>query len=288
MVNVGRVGIWSFGLRNDDPNAAGEIRDAAAELERLGYDAIWLGGSPGVHHAEPVLEATSRVVVATGILNIWEYAAADVAARHKAVSAAHPGRFLLGLGASHAGLAEGYRRPYSAMVAYLDGLDAAGVPRSERVLAALGPRMLALSRDRAAGAHPYLVTPEHTALAREILGSDRMLAPEIKVVLNTDLERARATARRHLGFYMKLPNYTNNLLRLGFTEEDFAEGGSDRLIDAAVACGDVEAVRGRIAAHREAGADHAVLQVLTDDRSGLPRTEWRELAAGLGLDRRGS
>ncbi|GAA4625898.1 LLM class F420-dependent oxidoreductase [Actinoallomurus vinaceus] len=288
MVNVGRVGIWSFGLRNDDPNAAGEIREAAAELERLGYDAIWLGANPGVDHAVPVLEATSRVVVATSILNIWEYDAAEVAARHTAVSAAHPGRFLLGLGASHAGLVEGYRRPYSAMVAYLDGLDAEGVPRSERVLAALGPRMLALSRDRAAGAHPYLVTPEHTAQAREILGPDRVLAPEIKVVLDTDPERARATARQHLGMYMTLPNYTNNLLRLGFTEDDFAEGGSDRLIDAAVAWGDVEAVRRQIAAHRDAGADHAVLQVLSADPSGLPRTEWRELAAGLGLDRRGS
>ncbi|GAA4614028.1 LLM class F420-dependent oxidoreductase [Actinoallomurus liliacearum] len=283
MVDVGRVGIWSIGFRNDDPSAANEIRDAAAELEELGYGAIWLGGSPGVHHAVPLLEATSRIVVATGILNIWEYDAADVADRQKAVSAAYPGRFLLGLGASHPGLVKAYDKPYSAMTRYLDGLDTAGAPSAERVLAALGPRMLELARDRTAGAHPYLVTPEHTERARQVLGPDRLLAPEVKVVLDTDPERARATARQHLGFYMKLPNYTNNLLRLGFTEDDFADGGSDRLVDAVVAWGDVEAVRRRVDAHRDAGADHAALQVLTDDRSGLPRAQWRELATALDL-----
>ncbi|MEV5751905.1 LLM class F420-dependent oxidoreductase [Actinoallomurus sp. NPDC052308] len=282
-MDVGRVGIWSIGFRNDDPSAANEIRDAAAELEELGYGAIWLGGSPGVHHAVPLLEATSRIVVATGILNIWEYDAADVADRQKAVSAAYPGRFLLGLGASHPGLVKAYDKPYSAMTRYLDGLDAAGAPSAERVLAALGPRMLELARDRTAGAHPYLVTAEHTARARQVLSPDRLLAPEVKVVLDTDPERARATARQHLGFYIKLPNYTNNLLRLGFTEDDFADGGSDRLVDAVVAWGDVEAVRRRVDAHRDAGADHAALQVLTDDRSGLPRAQWRELATALDL-----
>ncbi|MEV5709210.1 LLM class F420-dependent oxidoreductase [Actinoallomurus sp. NPDC052274] len=283
MVDVGRVGIWSIGFRNDDPSAANEIRDAAAELEELGYGAIWLGGSPGVHHAVPLLEATSRIVVATGILNIWEYDAADVADRQKAVSAAYPGRFLLGLGASHPGLVKAYDKPYSAMTRYLDGLDAAGSPSAERVLAALGPRMLELARDRTAGAHPYLVTPEHTARAREVLGPDRLLAPEVKVVLDTDPERARATARQHLDFYLKLPNYTNNLLRLGFTEDDFADGGSDRLVDAVVAWGDAEAVRRRVAAHRDAGADHAALQVLNGDPNGLPRAQWRELATALDL-----
>ncbi|MCO5992444.1 LLM class F420-dependent oxidoreductase [Actinoallomurus rhizosphaericola] len=283
MVDVGRVGVWSIGLRNDDPSAANEIREAAAELEELGYGAIWLGGSPDVRHAVPLLEATSRIVVATGILNIWEHDAADVADRQKAVSSAHPGRFLLGLGASHATAVKDYAKPYSAMARYLDGLDAAGAPPSERVLAALGPRMLELARDRTAGAHPYLVTPEHTERARQILGPDRLLAPEVKVVLDTDPGRARATARAHLGFYMQLPNYTNNLLRLGFTEDDVADGGSDRLVDAVVAWGDVEAVRRRVAAHRDAGADHATLQVLTGDRNGLPRAEWRELAAGLDL-----
>lgn len=283
MVNVGRIGIWNVGLRNDDPSAAAEIRDAAAELERLGYDAIWLGGSPSVDHAVPLLEATSHIAVATGILNIWQHEAEEVAARQAAVSAAHPDRFLLGLGASHAPAVEGYHRPYSTMVSYLDRLDAAGSPPADRVLAALGPRMLELSRDRAAGAHPYLVTPEHTRTARDILGQGPLLAPEIKVVLDTDLDRARATARRHLEMYLRLPNYTNNLLRLGFVQDDFADGGSDRLIDAVFAVGDVDAARGRMAAHYDAGADHAVIQVITPDRTGMPRAQWRELAAGLDL-----
>lgn len=284
MVDVGRVGIWSIGLRNDDPDAAAEIGEAAAELEELGYGAIWLGASPGVDHAVPLLRATARIAVATGILNIWAHDPADVAARRAALSAAHPGRFLLGLGASHAFAVPGYRKPYSAMVDYLDRLDAAGSPASERVLAALGPRMLALSRDRAAGAHPYLVTPEHTATAREVLGSGPLLAPEVKVVLETDAARARAAARRHLELYLRLPNYTNNLLRLGFTGDDFRDGGSDRLIDATFAWGDVEAVRRRMTAHYDAGADHVVLQVIgDDDRTALPRAQWRELAAGLGL-----
>jgi probable F420-dependent oxidoreductase len=280
-MDLGRVGVWNVGLRSDDPGAAGEIREAAAELEELGYGAIWLGSSPGVRHALPLLEATSRIVVATGILNIWEHDAADVAAQRSRVAAAHPGRFLLGLGASHAAIAKGYHKPYSAMVDYLDRLDAAGSRPADRVLAALGPRMLALSRDRAAGAHPYLVTPEHTATAREILGPDPLLAPEVKVALDADPDRARAAARRHLAIYLRLPNYTNNLLRLGFTEDDLRDGGSDRLIDAAVAWGGTESVRERVTAHQAAGADHIVLQVVTGP--ALPRAQWREIAAGLGL-----
>jgi len=282
-MDLSRVGIWSIGLRNEDPNAAGEIREAAAELEGLGYGAIWLGGSPGVSHAVPLLEVTSRIVVATGILSIWDHDAAEVAARQAVLAIEHPGRFVLGLGASHAALAKAYDKPYSAMVDYLDRLDTAGSSKSERVLAALGPRMLALSRDRAAGAHPYLVTPEHTATAREILGQGPLLAPEVKVVLDDDPVRARAAARRHLGMYLLLPNYTNSLLRLGFTGDDFRDGGSDRLVDATFACGGVEAARQRIAAHREAGADHVVVQVIAGEGAVLPRSQWRDLAAGLEL-----
>jgi probable F420-dependent oxidoreductase len=283
MANVGRIGIWSIGLRNEDPGAVGEIREAAAELEELGYGAIWLGGSPDVDRAIPPLEATSRITVATGILNIWQHDPAEVAGRHAVLNTTYRGRFLLGLGASHATAVEGYRRPYSTMVEYLDRLDAEGNPKDERVLAALGPRMLELSRDRAAGAHPYLVTPEHTARAREILGPGPLLAPEVKVVLETDPERARAIARGHLGMYLRLPNYTNNLLRLGFTADDFGGGGSDRLVDATVAWGDAARVARRIAEHEGAGADHVVLQVITEDRMGLPREQWRHLAAGLEL-----
>jgi probable F420-dependent oxidoreductase len=282
-MDLGRVGVWSVGLRNDDPDAAGQIREAAAELEELGYGAIWLGSSPGIEHAVPLLEATSRIVVATGILNIWQHDAADVSARRSQVDADHPGRFLLGLGASHAALVEGYRRPYSAMVDYLDHLDATGSRPADRVLAALGPRMLALSRDRAAGAHPYLVTPEHTATARKILGPDPLLAPEVKVVLDADPGRARTAARGHLAIYLQLPNYTKNLLRFGFTEDDLRDGGSDRLIDATFAWGGTDAVRERAAAHRAAGADHIVLQVVTGEGVDLPREQWRELAAGLDL-----
>jgi probable F420-dependent oxidoreductase len=283
-MELGRVGIWSIGLRSEDPQARGDIAEAAAELEELGYGTIWLGGSPGIEHAVPLIEATSRIVVATGILSIWQYEAEDVAARHNALAKSSPGRFLLGLGVSHGPLVGAdYRRPYGAMIDYLDRLDAAGVPRSERVIAALGPKMLAASRDRAAGAHPYLTTPEHTRTAREILGSGPLLAPEVKVVLDTDADRARVTARGHLAGYLRLPNYTGNLLRLGFAEDDLRDGGSDRLVDAAFALGDLDAVRDRVAAHHQAGADHVALQVITADRTELPRRQWRELAAVAGV-----
>ena len=218
--SLGRYGIWSWALRTGDPARDPGVIEAAQELEQLGYQAVWIGGSSDVSHATGIIEATSALTVATGILSIWQHDAAGVAARYHALESAHPGRFLLGLGASHAKLAADYRRPYSAMVSYLDALDAAPtpVPADRRVLAALGPRMLELSRDRAGGAHPYLVTPEHTERARAILGPDALLAPEVKVVLETDPDRARAIARDHLAMYMELPNYTNNLLRLGFTD----------------------------------------------------------------------
>ncbi|GGK55158.1 LLM class F420-dependent oxidoreductase [Streptomyces flaveus] len=276
---VGRYGIWSAGLRSEDPAQRGELAEAAAELEELGFGAAWLGGSSGVQHAVPLIEATSRLTVATGIQSIWQYEAADTATRFAELDAAHPGRFLLGLGVSHAKLADQYRRPYSSMVEYLDALDATGVPAGRRILAALGPKMLKLSRDRAAGSHPYLVTPEHTADAREILGEVPLLAPELKVVLETDPDRARSLARDSLAMYLTLPNYTNSFLRFGFTEDDFADGGSDRLIDTLFAWGDDDRIRERIDAFYTAGADHVAFQLVTDqDRSALPRPEWRRLA----------
>lgn len=287
MVAVKRVGVWSVGLRNDDSGAREEIQSAAAELEELGYGAVWLGSSPHPDHALPLLEATSDLVVATGIFRIWDQDAASIAARHAAITAVHPGRFLLGLGASHSSLVKQYSKPYSATVEYLDGLDAAAapVPKQERVLAALGPKMLELARDRALGAHPYLVTPEHTAKARAALGAGPLLAPEIKVAWGSDLAAARERARAHLAYYLRLPNYTNNLVRDGFTEEDLAGGGSDRLIDATFVLGGHDAVRDRVRAFFDAGADHAVLQVITADRMELPREEWREIAAALDLPR---
>ncbi|MGI8335371.1 LLM class F420-dependent oxidoreductase [Actinomadura scrupuli] len=285
-MELGRVGVWNIGLRSEDPDARGEITDAAAELEELGYGTIWLGSSPGVEHAVPLIEATSRIVVATGILNIWAYDADTVARRHADVTAKHPGRFLLGLGVSHSALVPSYRKPYAAMVEYLDSLDAAApaVPKEERVLAALGPKMLKLAGDRALGAHPYLVTPEFTSHAREVLGRGPLLAPEAKVVMETEPGRARALAREHLSIYLQMENYTRNLLRLGFTEDDLRDGGSDHLIDACFAWGDLDTIRKRIVAFHEAGADHVAVQVIADgERRNLPRREWRDLAGALGL-----
>ena len=279
---LGRIGIWSgtlWGQRED-------AQDIARELERLGYSAVWFPNGPGMlDRARELLDATSRIVVATGIASIWMYPAEQVAEAHHALAQAHPRRFLLGLGVSHARLvnreeAGRYRRPVERMLAYLDALDAAPtpVPREERILAALGPRMLEIARTRAAGAHPYLVTPEHTRRAREALGTGPLLAPEQAVVLETEPERARSIARTHLARYLQAPNYTNNWLRLGFTTEDLANGGSDRLVDALVAWGDVAAIRERIAEHLRAGADHVCLQVLTSSPLAAPHDEWRALA----------
>ncbi|MFF3915038.1 LLM class F420-dependent oxidoreductase [Streptomyces sp. NPDC001852] len=280
---IGRYGVWSLGLRAEDPSLSGELTDAAAELEELGYGAVWLGGSSAARHAVPLLEATDHLTVGTSIQSIWQYDAEASAAAFAEVETAHPGRFVLGLGVSHAKLADQYRRPYSALVAYLDALDTAGVPADRRVLAALGPKTLELSRDRAAGAVPYLVTPEHTAHAREILGAGPLLAPELKVVLEADPARARSLARDTLAMYLALPNYTNNFLRHGFTEDDLADGGSDRLVDAVFAWGDESRIRARIDTFHQAGADHVALQIVTDaERDALPREEWRRLASLLG------
>ncbi|GGY65778.1 LLM class F420-dependent oxidoreductase [Streptomyces olivaceoviridis] len=279
---VGRHGVWSVELRSEDASRRGELDEAAAELEELGYGAVWLGGSSTVDHAAPLIGATRRVVVGTSIQSVWQRDAATTAAGFAEVEAAHPGRFVLGLGVSHGPLVKDYRRPYAAMVGYLDELDAAGVPADRRVLAALGPKMLGLSRDRAAGAVPYLVTPEHTAQAREILGDGPLLAPELKVVLETDPARARETARAYLARYLRFPNYTGNFLRMGFTEADIADGGSDRLVDAVFAWGDETRIRERVTAFHEAGADHVALQVVRADAGdSLPRKEWRTLASLL-------
>lgn len=291
--DIGTIGIWTAALSARRDKGAAERAEtvvALAELDELGYGTLWLGGNPGVADAAPVLKATRDLRVATGILSIWEHQAADVAAQFADLDATYDHRFLLGLGVSHAQLAgDAYRRPYSAMKDFLTGLDEAPVPvpAGRRVLAALGPKMLELSRDRAGGAHPYLVTVEHTAQAREILGADALLAPEHKVVLDTDTDRGRRTARNYLAFYLALPNYSNNLLRLGFTEDDLADGGSDRLVDALITVGDVDRVRARTEEFLAAGADHVALQVVTDDPlSAVPSREWRLLAEALPLAKR--
>ncbi|MYU22157.1 LLM class F420-dependent oxidoreductase [Streptomyces sp. SID8352] len=279
---IGRYGVWTTLLRPDGPASAGERAEAAAELEELGFGALWLGGNSSAGHAAPLLAATGRITVGTSIQSVWEHPAPAAAADFAGLEATHPGRFLLGLGVSHGPRVAGYGRPYATMTGHLDALDREGVPAERRVLAALGPRMLELARDRATGAIPYLVTPEHTAEARGILGAGPLLAPELKAVLETDPGRARATARAALARYLELPNYTRNFLRLGFTEDDLDGGGSDRLIDAVFAWGDERAVRERVAVFHAAGADHVAVQLVEEDgAAGLPREGWRRLAAAL-------
>ncbi|TYR51800.1 MULTISPECIES: LLM class F420-dependent oxidoreductase [Streptomyces] len=286
----GRVGIWSSALHTSRVDDAGgkAIAEALAELDELGYGTVWIGGSPTPGDAAAVVAATRSITVATGILSIWSHTAEEVAAAVSAIDPDARRRFVLGLGVSHGPMVPQYAKPYSAMVEYLDALDAAepSVGSGHRVLAALGPRMLKLAADRSLGAHPYLVTTEHTAEARAALGPGALLAPELTAVLDTDLDRARTTARTMLGMYLQLPNYTANLLRLGFTEGDFDGGGSVRLLDALFALGDAEQVTRRTREYLDAGADHVALQVLTADEggAGLPRAEWRELAEAFGSE----
>jgi probable F420-dependent oxidoreductase len=271
-IKLGKIGIWRHFSQ-----VSGEF---AADVEKLGYGAIWLGGSPSgdLADAERVLGATTKIVVATGIVNIWKDDAATVAASYHRLVAKYPDRFLLGIGIGHPEHTQAYQKPYDKIVEYLDQLDAAGVPVEGRVLAALGPKVLKLSGERCAGAHPYLTTPEHTRQAREILGEGPLLAPEQKVVFDTDPERARAIGRPPVKTpYLGLVNYTSNLLRLGFTEDDIAGDGSDRLIDALALHGDTETIARGITAHLEAGADHVTIQVLDED----PFPAYRALTKAL-------
>ncbi|WP_280400920.1 LLM class F420-dependent oxidoreductase [Nocardia carnea] len=280
------VGVWSSQLRYGD---AAEAAEAAAELEELGYTAVWIPdvGGPVFDSVDNLLGATKQVVVATGILNLWMHEPADVAARYAALTGTYGDRFLLGIGVSHAPLIDAgdpgrYRKPLAATRSYLDALDATAtpVPADARVLAALGPKMLHLAATRAGGAHPYLVTPEHTATARATLGDGPLLLPEQTVVLTTDRDEARSIGTDWLRSYLQLPNYANNILRSGFTPEDVATV-SDRLFDAIIAWGDEDAILRRVAEHRAAGADHVCVQVLDADLQAFPRAQWRRLAAAL-------
>jgi probable F420-dependent oxidoreductase len=291
-MDLGPIGIWTAQF---DFQPAAKAREAAAQLEDLGFGAIWFPetvGRESLTNAALLLGATSRIVIATGIANIYARDPITMACGQKTLAEAYPGRFLLGLGVSHIPLVEqvrghSYGKPVASMRAYLDGMDSAPyratAPRVSptRVLAALGPKMLQLAAERTAGAHPYFVPPEHTARAREILGSDRLLAVEQAVVLETDPAKAREIARAHTSRYLALPNYVNNLRRLGFGNEDLAGGGSDRLVDAIVAWGDMTAVIDRVRAHQSAGADHVCVQVLPPDTQALPTTQWREVAFAL-------
>ena len=286
---LGSVGVWGTGLWLEESRRA-EAMDVAAELDELGYATLWLSAGFGQGVPEvfgELLDATARMSVASGILSIWHATAVEAAEGFDALDRAHPGRFLLGLGASHALRVDvdekRYERPWSRMVGYLDELDAQrpGVPPGRRVLAALGPRMLRLSAERTAGAHPYFVPVEHTALAREQLGPGPLLAPEQAVVLETDPGLARELARGHMKWYLRLPNYTNNLRRLGYSDQDLDGGGSDRLVDAVVAWGDLEQVADRVRAHLEAGADSVSVQVISERPTQFPREHYRRLATAL-------
>jgi probable F420-dependent oxidoreductase len=253
------------------------------EIESLGYGAIWAGGSPAadLSWVDPILDATTTLQLATGIVNIWTADAGPVSESFHRIDKAYPGRFLLGIGVGHPEAGHEYKKPFDALTEYLDALDQHGVPEDRRVVAALGPQVLKLSARRSAGAHPYLTTPEHTAQARELMGPDAFLAPEHKVVLTTDAEKARAVGRKALEIYLNLTNYLNSWKRLGFTDEDVAKPGSDRLVDAVVAYGTTDAIAARLKEHLAAGADHVPVQVLTSPDKLVPALV--ELAGPLGL-----
>jgi probable F420-dependent oxidoreductase len=290
-MQLGRVGLWTFQL---DLQPAPLAREAAGELEALGYPTVWVpeavGRDPMVN-ASMLLAATERLVLATGIASIWSRDAMAAAASHLAISEAWPDRFLLGLGVSHQPMVDfvkghQYDKPLTKMRAYLEGMDAAVyvAPRPaepKRVLAALGPKMLALAAEKANGAHPYFVPVEHTSVAREALGPGPLLCPEQAVVLATDPEVARAAARTHMATYLTLPNYTNNLRRLGWGDDDLGAGGSDELVDAIVAWGDEDAIVARVRDHLDRGADHVAVQVLDPNPAALPMDQWRALAPAL-------
>ena len=288
-MDVGRVGIWTGQL---DLQPAAKAREVAAELDELGYGALWVPeavGRDAISHASVLLDASERMVVATGVANIYNRLPNVTAMAQRLLADDSGGRFLLGIGVSHAPMVEGmlaqsWDKPYTTMQKYLDGLDGAftvsPAPAEDppRVLAALGPKMLRLAAERAWGAHTYFVPVEHTPVARESLGDGPMLLVEQGVVLSTDPEVARDAARKHMAMYLTLPNYVNNLRRLGWGDDDFGDGGSDALVDALVAWGDPDAVAGRVQAQLDAGADHVCLQLLHPDVTRLPLDEWRALA----------
>ncbi len=269
-MDLGTVGVWlpyGFGT------------DGVSEIEQLGYGALWLGGSPALHDVRPFLAATQTLPVATGILNIWQHDPADVARQDAELRREFPGRFLLGVGVGHPEATSDYARPLSAMRTFVAGLEAGGVAKGDMCLAALGPKMLDLAGERTRGTHPYFITPDHTRFARERLGDGALVAPEVAVVVDPDPDSARATARRYAKLYLGLRNYTSNLLRFGFTEDDLADGGSDRLIDAVIPHGTPEQVAAAVREHLDAGADHVCVQPL-GGRS-VPVEDLRALAAVL-------
>jgi probable F420-dependent oxidoreductase len=290
-LDMKKIGIWTFDF---DAQPASKVREAVAELDQLGYGAVWFGealGRESLTQAALLLSASSHIVVATGITNIYGRDPVTAVNGQRALSEAYPERFIFGLGVSHVPLVERmrgheYQSPIAKMSGYLDAMDKApyqsvAPATTYRVLAALGPKMLELSAKRSNGAHSYNVTPEHTSSARRMMGAEPWLCVEQAVVIERDASKAREIARGFLKLYLGLPNYTNNFLRLGFTEADCQNGGSDRLIDAIVAWGDLDTVTQRVRAHLDAGASHVCVQALAKTPKTLPMQEWRELAGAL-------
>jgi probable F420-dependent oxidoreductase len=273
-MEIGNIGIWTS-YRPFGKERAGE---AAKLVEELGYGAWWVGGSPHVPDIRPILEATSTLVAATGILNVWSNEPGDTAAADAALRGDFPGRFMLGIGIGHPEATSDYRRPLKTMREFIDGLDASPSPPpvDERCLAALGPKMLDLAGERTAGTHPYFTTVDHTRFARERLGRGKLVAPEVACVVDSDPGRAKAVARDYAKLYLGLSNYTNNLLEFDFTEDDVVDGGSDRLIDAVIPQGSAEQIAEVVRAHLDAGADHVCVQPLGEE--GIPRRSWTALA----------
>jgi probable F420-dependent oxidoreductase len=276
-VRLGTLGVWMFA------HSVGEERlgEAASTAERLGYGVFWLGGSPRLPLLRRLLEASEHLVAATGIVNIWSYEPAELAAEYAELAAEFPGRLLVGIGVGHPEASADYAHPVAAMRTFLDGLDiaAAPVPRDRRCLAALAPRMLALSRERTLGTAPYFVPVAHTRAVRAALGKAPLLAPEVAVVVDEDDARARATARKYARSYLERANYASNLLRHGFDDQDLAEDGSDRLIDAVVLHGSPAAVAAGLQAHLDAGADHVAVQALGEP--GIPAQTWAAVAGAM-------
>lgn len=289
MIDIGSIGLW----QSLDSYPAAQLRDLVAELDEQGWPCLWI---PETVTRDPfvaagvILGATTNLRVATGIASIWARDAMTTANAAKTLNEAYDGRFLLGLGASHHTITEwvrkhDYSRPLSTMRTYLERMDASmfkGVEPAEpttRVIAALGPKMLALGAEMTDGVHPYFVPVEHTAIAREAVGPGKIVASEQMVVLDTDPASARETARKHMKVYVGLPNYANNLMRLGFTEDEITNM-DDRVVDAIVVWGTVDDIVGRVRAHQDAGASHVCIQVLRPDREP-PTREWSELAAAL-------
>ena len=289
---LGRIGSWTLDVERLSAAAAG---DYVREVESLGISALWipetLGSKEIFTHSALLLAASERLIIVTGIANMWARDANAMANAHRALSEAYPGRFLLGIGVSHAPVVKlrgaSYGKPIENMTRYLDAMDKApytGPAPTEtpgRLLAALGPRMLRLAAERALGAHPYFVPVEHTALARKELGPDPLLAVEQAAVLSSDPVAARVTARKHMKRYLSLENYANNLRRMGWSDADLANDGSDALVDAIVVWGDAARVRERVEAHLANGADHVCVQVLRSDLAAHPLAEWRALAPDL-------